>query len=102
MVQAGEFSPVFAAARQRPSGPIGKVWPLEPAIARTVKSIEKRARMVLHPPGLRALFFLRGVLDNPLTDRLVGSSMPGIEQAFAREAERVGASAAARAVGRRP
>src|SRR3954454_12009637 len=66
MVAAGEHSPVFAAARQRPAGPIGKVWPLEPAIARTVASIEKRSRAVSHPPGLRALFMLRALLDNPL------------------------------------
>ena len=101
MVAAGEASPVFAAARQRPSGPIGKVWPLEPAIARTVASIEKRSRAISHPPGLRALFLLRGLLDNPLTDRLLGSSMPAVEEAFAREAERVGADDAARGVGRR-
>jgi NAD(P)-dependent dehydrogenase (short-subunit alcohol dehydrogenase family) len=100
MVAAGEASPVFSAARQRFSGPIGKVWPLEPAVARTVGAIEKRSRAVAHPPFLRGLMVLRGVLDNPLTDRLVGSSMPAVEEAFAAEAARIGADAAARAVGR--
>jgi hypothetical protein len=40
----------------------------------------------------------RGLLDNPLVDRLAGASMPEMEEAFAREAERVGPSAAARGV----
>jgi hypothetical protein len=42
---------------------------------------------------------LRGVLDTPLTDRAMVSSMPQMEEAFAAEAERIGAAAAARAVG---
>jgi NAD(P)-dependent dehydrogenase (short-subunit alcohol dehydrogenase family) len=100
MVAAGEASPVFGASRQRLAGPLGKVWPLEPAVARTVAAIEKRSRAIAHPPFLRGLVFVRGVLDNPLTDRLVGSSMPDVETAFAAEADRVGASEAARAVGR--
>jgi NAD(P)-dependent dehydrogenase (short-subunit alcohol dehydrogenase family) len=100
MVAAGEVSPVFAATRRRFVGPIGKVWPLEPAVARTVSAIEKRSRAVAHPPFLRGLIVLRGALDNPLTDRLVGAPMPDVEQAFAVEASRVGADAAARGVGR--
>jgi len=102
MVEAGEASPVFQAARTRLAGPIGKTWPLEPAIDRTVSAIERRSRAVAHPPFLRGLMVLRGVLDNPLTDRLVGASFPAVEEAFAREADRVGPDEAARAVGRHP
>jgi NAD(P)-dependent dehydrogenase (short-subunit alcohol dehydrogenase family) len=100
MVDAGEASPVFQAAKRRFAGPIGKTWPLEPAIDRTVSSIERRSRGVAHPPFLRGLMMLRGVLDNSLTDRVVGASFPAVEEAFAREAERVGPDEAARAVGR--
>jgi hypothetical protein len=70
-------------------------------VARTVTAIERRSRAVAHPPFLRGLIVLRGVLDNPLTDRLAGASMPAVEEAFATEASRVGADAAARAVGGR-
>jgi NAD(P)-dependent dehydrogenase (short-subunit alcohol dehydrogenase family) len=100
MVAAGEASPVFQAAQRRRSGPVGKTWPLEPAIDRTVSSIERRSRGIAHPPFLRGLMVLRGVLDNALTDRVVGSTFPAVEEAFAREAERVGPDEAARAVGR--
>ena len=101
MVAAGEASPVFRRRKRRLPAPIGKTWPLEPAIDRTVSAIERRSRAVAHPPFLRGLMPLRGVLDNPLTDRLVGRPFPAVEEAFAREAERVGPDAAARAVGRR-
>jgi NAD(P)-dependent dehydrogenase (short-subunit alcohol dehydrogenase family) len=100
MVAAGEASPVFQAAQRRFAGPIGKTWPLEPAIDRTVSSIERRSRGVAHPPFLRGLIVLRGLLDNPLTDRLVGGPFPAVEAAFEREAARVGPDEAARAVGR--
>ena len=45
---------------------------------------------------------LRGLLDNPLTRPRDGrAAMPDMEAAFAREAERIGAAATARAVGGR-
>ena len=62
-------SPVFRDSKSRMPAPIAKTWPLEPAVARTVASIEKRSRAVAHPPFLRAIMALRGLLDTPLTDR---------------------------------
>jgi NAD(P)-dependent dehydrogenase (short-subunit alcohol dehydrogenase family) len=101
MVAAGEASPLFGQAKQRLPNALGKTWPLEPAVARTVRTIERRARAVSYPPFLRGAVALRGLLDNPLTDRVAGVGVPGMERAFAAEAERVGAAAAARAVGGR-
>ena len=101
MVEAGEESPVFAASRSRMPSPLGRVRPLEPAVARTVAAIEKRSRVVAYPPFLRGLMAARGVLDSALLDRVLASSIPAMEQAFAAEAERVGPDAAARGVGRR-
>jgi NAD(P)-dependent dehydrogenase (short-subunit alcohol dehydrogenase family) len=101
MVAAGQESPVFHAGHSRMPGPIARVRPVEPAVERTVAAIERRARSVAYPPFLRGLMALRGVLDNPLTDIVASRSIPAMEDAFAREAERVGAAAAARAVGRR-
>ena len=52
MVAAGEASPVFQAAQRRFSGPIGKTWPLEPAIDRTV-SVD-RAPLARRSPTRRS------------------------------------------------
>ena len=71
---------VTQAPNQPPRGRlITRVWPLEPAVARTVTAIERRARAISHPPFLRALVALRGVMDNGLTDRLLARSMPDID-----------------------
>ena len=42
---------------------------------------------------------IRGLLDTPLTDRAMAGGITDMETAFAAEAERVGADAAARGVG---
>ncbi len=101
MVEAGDRSPVFKTTKRRLPSLISRTWPLEPAIARTVTSIEKRSRAVAHPPFLRGIMAVRGVLDNPLTDRLMATSVVPMEEAFAAEAERIGAAATARGVGGR-
>ena len=93
-------SPIFARAKSRLPAPLAKIWPLEPAVARTVRAIERRSRVVAHPPFLRGLMAARGLLDTALTDRARPARCPrwsGVR----REAERVGAAAAARAVGGR-
>ncbi|HET6551024.1 MAG TPA: short-chain dehydrogenase/reductase [Solirubrobacter sp.] len=100
MVTAGEASPVFQTARRRMPGFIGRTRPVEPAVERTVAAIERRARSAVYPPFLRAVMLARGLLDSPLSDRIAAASIPEMEAAFAREAERIGPSAAARAVGR--
>jgi NAD(P)-dependent dehydrogenase (short-subunit alcohol dehydrogenase family) len=102
MVTRGEESPVFRDSKSRMPGPIAKTWPLEPAVARTVASIEKRSRAVAHPPFLRAIMAARGLLDTPLTDRVTAGGVPRMDAAFAAEAERIGADAAGRGVGNPP
>src|SRR3954447_17934819 len=93
MVSAGEASPVYQSTRGRLPSVLGRVWPLEPAVARPVTAIEKRSRAVARtappierrspaappPPFLRAFVTLRGVVDNGLTDRLVARSMPEVD-----------------------
>ncbi len=101
MVAASDDSPIFARTKSRLPAPLAKTWPLEPAVARTVRGIERRSRAVAYPPFLRGMMAARGLLDNPLFDRVAAGAMPSMEQAFSAEAERVGAAAAARAVGGR-
>lgn len=96
MVAAVDRSPIFRRAKTRLPSAVSRTWPLEPAVARTVRSIEARRRAIAHPPFLRGLMTLRGVLDNPLTDRVLGGSIPPMEQAFSAEAERIGAADTAR------
>ena len=100
MVDAGHRSPVFNSAKRRMPSLISRTWPLEPAVRRTADSIERRSRSVVHPPFLRALMLMRGLLDNAFLEREIARAMPDVEAAFAREAERVGPDAAARGVGR--
>ena len=100
MVQAGEDSPIFQASRGRMPSAIGRTRPLEPAIDVTVAGIERRSRWVVYPRFLVPMMFLRGVLDNALSDRLAGEGVPEMERLFAQEAERIGAEAAARGIGR--
>jgi len=101
MVAAGEESPIFGATKRRMPSPLARTWPLEPAIARTVRGIERRSRAVTYPPFLRGVLLARGLLDNPLVDRATSGTIPAMEEAFTAEASRVGAAAAARAVGGR-
>jgi NAD(P)-dependent dehydrogenase (short-subunit alcohol dehydrogenase family) len=100
MVDAGQRSPVFNAAKRRMPPVISRTWPLEPAVRRTAESIERRSRSIAHPRFLRALMLARGLLDNGLMQREIARSMPDMEAAFEREAERIGPDAAARGVGR--
>ena len=101
MVAAGEKTPIFKATKSRLPSPLSRTWPLEPAMERTVAAIEKRSRAIAHPRFLRGVIAIRGLLDNPLTDKAMIGSVPAMEDAFAAEAERIGPAAAARAVGGR-
>ena len=92
-----------ATRKSRLPSPLAKTWPLEPAIARTVTSIEKRSRAVAHPPFLRGLMALRGLLDNAADRPRDGRRRcRAMEEAFAAEAERIGAGGAPRARRGRP
>jgi NAD(P)-dependent dehydrogenase (short-subunit alcohol dehydrogenase family) len=99
MVEAGDRSPIFAHSKARMPNPLAKTWPLEPAIERTVRAIEDRRRAIAHPPFLRGLMLLRGLLDSPLTDRATVGAIRPMEESFAAEAERIGAADAARFAG---
>ena len=72
MVAASDDSPIFARTKSRLPAPLAKTWPLEPAVARTVRGIERRSRAVAYPPFLRGMMAARGLLDNPLLDRVAG------------------------------
>ena len=96
MVEAGDRSPIFAHHKARLPNPLARTWPLEPAIERTVRAISERRRAIAHPPFLRGLMALRGLLDTPLTDRATVGAIRPMEDGFAAEAERVGAADAAR------
>lgn len=97
MVRASEEMSAFRDLKSEMPGPLSKTYPLEPAIAATVAGIERRARIICFPRYIRAMIALRGVTDNPLTDRLMQRTVLPMEQAFATEAEQIGADAAARA-----
>jgi NAD(P)-dependent dehydrogenase (short-subunit alcohol dehydrogenase family) len=97
MVSGGEQMASFRELKGGLPGPIGRTYPLEPAIEATVAAIERRARVVAYPKFLRGALRLRGLLDNPLADRSGRSAVRQMEATFSREAEQIGADAAARA-----
>jgi len=97
MVSGGEQMASFRELKGGLPGPIGRTYPLEPAIEATVAGIENRARVVAYPKFIRPVMRLRGLLDNPLADRSGRSAVRQMETTFSREAEQLGADAAARA-----
>jgi short-subunit dehydrogenase len=96
MVHGSEEMAVTGTMKGVAPGPIAKTWPLEPAIDATVAGIDKRARAIVYPPFLRALVRIRGLADSGLIERRPRAAMREAEAAFARDAERLGADAAAR------
>jgi NAD(P)-dependent dehydrogenase (short-subunit alcohol dehydrogenase family) len=96
MVRGSEDLAVTGTMKGVAPGPIGRTWPLEPAIEATVAGIESRARAIVYPPFLRALLRIRGLADSALVERRARSAMREAEAAFGRDAERLGADAAAR------
>ncbi len=97
MVAGGEQMAAFREMKSGLPGPIGRTYPLEPAIEATVAGIERRARVVAYPRFVRAIMRLRGLLDNPLADRAARSAVRQMETTFSSEAARVGPEAASRA-----
>jgi NAD(P)-dependent dehydrogenase (short-subunit alcohol dehydrogenase family) len=96
MVIRGEELSVSQVFKGLAPGPIERTWPLEPAIEATVQGIERRARTIVYPKFLHVLRRLRGLADNRAVERRSVAVMPAAEAAFARDAERLGADAAAR------
>ena len=98
MVTAGDDSPIFGQAKRRlPKATGADVAARAGRRAHGADDREALAR-VAYPPFLRALIVARGLLDNRCSNARPART-PGMERAFAAEAERVGADAAARAVG---
>jgi NAD(P)-dependent dehydrogenase (short-subunit alcohol dehydrogenase family) len=102
MVRGGDEIAAFRETRSKLPGPIGKTHPLEPAIEATVAGIERRARTVCYPRYVKAMFRLRGLMDNALTDLATRRAIGPMEEAFAAEAEQIGPDAAARLPHQRP
>jgi NAD(P)-dependent dehydrogenase (short-subunit alcohol dehydrogenase family) len=96
MVRGSEEMAVTGTMKGIAPSPFSRTWPLEPAIDATVAGIDKRARAIVYPRFLRGLLRLRGLADLAAVERRPVATMPQAEAAFARDAERVGADAAAR------
>jgi len=96
MVTGSDAMAVTGTMKGIAPSPISRTRPLEPAIDATVAGIDKRARAVVYPPFLRALLRIRGLADSALIERRPRAAMRAAEAAFARDAERLGADAAAR------
>lgn len=96
MVRDGEQIAGFRGMKSSLPNPISRTYPLEPAIAATVRGIERRARRIAYPRFLHGVIAARGLLDSGLGDRFTSRHVPEMEAAFTEEAQRVGPDAAAR------
>jgi len=101
MVSGGEQMAAFRELKGGLPGPIGRTYPLEPAIEATVAGIERRARIVAYPRFVRPMLRVRGLLDSRLGDLAARSAVRQMETTFSQEAERVGPDVAARVPDRR-
>jgi NAD(P)-dependent dehydrogenase (short-subunit alcohol dehydrogenase family) len=96
MVREGERMAGFSRMKNGLPNPISRTYPLEPAIATTVRGIERRSRKIVFPRFLHALMAARGVLDTGVSDRFTSRLVPGMEASFSEEAQRLGPDAASR------
>jgi NAD(P)-dependent dehydrogenase (short-subunit alcohol dehydrogenase family) len=96
MVSGGRQQAASRALMGAAPGPIGRTYPLPPAVAAVVQGIERRSRIVAYPRFLHAVLRVRGLLDSRLLEAPVKRAIPRAEAAFAEEAARIGADAAAR------
>jgi NAD(P)-dependent dehydrogenase (short-subunit alcohol dehydrogenase family) len=101
MVSGGEQMAAFRELKGGLPGPLGRTYPLEPAIEATVAGIERRARVVAYPKFIRPAMRLRGLLDSRLSDLAARRAVRQMETTFSAEAARIGADAAARPPDRR-
>lgn len=77
MVRRGRSDPILAKFEEMNQGsPISKTYTVEQAGSRVIKGLEKRARRVMQPPWIRALFALRSLTPR-LIDRAIDQSMVG-------------------------
>lgn len=73
MVRNAFERPVAIALRGQMKGPLGKVYPLEPAVKLLADGLENRSRTVMYPGWLKPTARLRGFVQ-PLSERLIGSN----------------------------
>lgn len=72
MVRNAFDRPVAVELRKHLGGPIGKVYPLEPAVLALADGIESRSRTVIYPGWVKPVARLRGFVQ-PLAERLIGA-----------------------------
>jgi len=72
MVRDAFERPVSIALREQMRGPLGKVYPLLPAIEALADGIESRSRTVMYPGWVKPLARMRGFAQ-PSVERLIGS-----------------------------
>jgi NAD(P)-dependent dehydrogenase (short-subunit alcohol dehydrogenase family) len=79
MVDAIEANPAAMRSRAAMPGPIRRTYPLDEAVAVTVRGINARSARIMFPRVLRAALLLRGFFG-PRTDRPARKAMPDVEQ----------------------
>ena len=98
LVRGTDENPAGKLLRDRMTGPLAKTLPVSSAGKAIALGIEKRCRIVVAPPIVRALLPVRGLLQR-LAERQVEGLAEEAQQLMAAEIERKGAHEASRPVG---
>ncbi len=87
MVRGTDDDPVASQTRQKLPGPLGRVHPVAPVVARLADGIERRSAHVYAPAWLRAIQGMRGALP-PFIAAFAPRQLRGIADELAAAARR--------------
>jgi NAD(P)-dependent dehydrogenase (short-subunit alcohol dehydrogenase family) len=98
MVRGADTHPAFNRMREDSLGPFGKTYPVSSVGRAVVRGMERRSRMVTVPGWVKAMVYLRGVLQ-PLTERGAYDSAAEADKSFLEDVAQRGTEVASAPVG---
>jgi NAD(P)-dependent dehydrogenase (short-subunit alcohol dehydrogenase family) len=98
MVRGTDAHPALSKLRDDSLGPLGKTHPVSTVGRAVLAGMEGRSRTVTVPRWVKAVLYLRGVLQ-PLTERAAYDRAAEADQAFLEDIQERGAEAASAPIG---
>jgi NAD(P)-dependent dehydrogenase (short-subunit alcohol dehydrogenase family) len=98
MVRGADTHPAFHGLREDSLGPFGKTYPVSSVGRAVVRGMERRSRMVTVPGWVKAMLYLRGVMQ-PLTERGSYDRAAEADRSFLEDVAQRGTEAASAPVG---
>jgi short-subunit dehydrogenase len=98
MVRGADTHPAFNRLREDSLGPFGKTYPVSSVGRAVVRGMERRSRMVTVPGWVKAMVYLRGVIQ-PLTERGAYDRAAEADRSFLEDVAQRGTEVASAPVG---